>query len=128
MNRAFALVLGCACTVSVNAHGARSSWQKPPTPAGVTAHDVEYELDGQSYTGYVAYPSATPDAEAPLPGVLVAHQWMGLGAMEQFRAEDTASPLFLMTLLHEWRMIDHVGWQVCGHVWMNELDVYVYLG
>ena len=91
MNRAFALVLGCACTVSVNAHGARSSWQKPPTPAGVTAHDVEYELDGQSYTGYVAYPSATPDAEAPLPGVLVAHQWMGLGAMEQFRAEEMAT-------------------------------------
>ena len=87
----FAVVLFCAfsASVSVSAHGARSSWQKPPTPAGVTAHDVEYELDGRPYTGYVAYPSAA--AASPLPGVLVAHQWMGLGAMEQFRAEEMAT-------------------------------------
>ena len=82
MNKAVVLVLGCACSASVNAHGARSSWQKPPTPAGVTAHDVEYELDGQSYTGYVAYPSAAPDAA--VAGVTATGVTLLLGYLKIF--------------------------------------------
>jgi len=69
-------------------------------------------IDGVAYEGYVAYPTsakvvaAASAAAAPVGGggandssapaaaqlvpVLVAHQWMGLGAMEQFRAEEMA--------------------------------------
>ncbi|KOR29316.1 dienelactone hydrolase [Achromatium sp. WMS2] len=44
---------------------------------------VEYEVDGKSHTGYLAYDTATP---TPRPGVLVVHEWWGLGAYEQRRA------------------------------------------
>ena len=62
-------------------------------------------IAGKPYQGYVAFP--TPAAQvssattsngtganksAPLlVPVLIAHQWMGLGAMEQFRAEEMAT-------------------------------------
>ena len=34
----------------------------------------------------------------------------------QFRDEDVCSPLFLTTLLHDWRGLDHVGWVHDKHV------------
>ena len=68
---------------TVEAHGPRVGWVKPATPEGVTAYDVQYELDGQSYTGYVAYPDDSIvepfEPMAEVPGVLIAHQWYGLG-------------------------------------------------
>ena len=48
-----------------------------------------------SYTGYVAYPTeyAQESEPATAPGVLIAHQWYGLGDMEMYRAEEMASTL-----------------------------------
>ena len=71
--------------------GARRHWVKPPRPHGVHSFPLDYELDGKPYSGFVAYPAAHENSAAPLPGVLIAHQWMGLGDMEQFRAEEMAS-------------------------------------
>jgi len=36
--------------------------------------------------------------------------------MSLFRDEDVSNALFLTTLLHDWRMLDHVGWKHDKHV------------
>ena len=74
----------------VLAHGNARPWTPPAVPANVVAHDYPYELEGKNFTGYVAYPS-TAAAEASQPGVLVAHQWLGLGNMEKWRCQQMAS-------------------------------------
>ena len=55
------------------------------------------------------YPTAPgPD---PLPFVLVAHQWKGLGAMEKYRSEQLASRdyvAFVRQLRHHFCTISHV--------------------
>jgi hypothetical protein len=83
----------CAATLLlapvIQAHGDRTDWAKPPTPPDVTANSVVYSLDGKEYEGYVAYP--TRHHTNPIPGVLIAHQWMGLGDMEKYRAEQMAA-------------------------------------
>jgi hypothetical protein len=69
------------------AHGPREvGWVKPPTPAGVTARSYEYSVGSQSYTGYLAFPTALGSSAAG-PGTLLAHQWYGLGEMEMYRCE-----------------------------------------
>jgi hypothetical protein len=40
----------------------------------------------------------------------------GREKMADFRAEDVGNPLFLTTLLHDWRMLDHVGWKHDKHI------------
>jgi hypothetical protein len=34
----------------------------------------------------------------------------------EFRVEDMGNPLFVTTLLHDWRMLDHVGWKHDKHI------------
>lgn len=77
-------------------------WERPSRHTRIlngvrlTSIDYTYTIDGAEYEGYVSAPS-TPDdhnvtaAPLSLPGVLVAHQWMGLGEMEKFRADQMAS-------------------------------------
>lgn len=55
----------------------------------ITSHEFDYTLEGIVYEGYVSYPTDVIDAE--LPGILIGHQWMGLGQMEKFRADEMAS-------------------------------------
>jgi dienelactone hydrolase len=75
-------------TSSCNGHGLPRAAVLPSFP-GVTSHDFDYTFEGKPYTGYWAYPTAPgPD---PLPFVLVAHQWKGLGPMEKYRSEQLAS-------------------------------------
>jgi dienelactone hydrolase len=77
-----------------SSHAPRTTgWVKPPTPDGVTAYDFEYQIDGASYTGYVAFPTSALPSPPAVPGVLVAHQWYGLGDMEQYRAEEMAATM-----------------------------------
>jgi len=68
------VVLALLLAGQVSAHGPRNGWIKPPTPAGVTAADLEYFVDGSSYTGYVAFPDQG-GAQGVTPGTLLAHQW-----------------------------------------------------
>lgn len=77
---------------AVCAHGPRKvGWVKPPTPAGVSARDYVYAVDGLSYTGYLAFP--TTGNPSPQPATLLAHQWYGLGDMEKYRCEQVAATL-----------------------------------
>ena len=48
---------------------------------------VEYKQGDVVLEGILAYPK---DAKGKLPGVLVCHQWMGVGDYEKRRAEETA--------------------------------------
>jgi len=54
----------------------------------VVAFDFDYEIDGQLYEGYFAHPA---QIDGLLPGVMIAHQWMGLGEYEKFRSREWAS-------------------------------------
>ncbi len=56
-------------------------------PAGssrVVAHSVDYESDGVSLEGYLAVDEATDETR---PGVLVVHDWTGVGEYVQVRAQ-----------------------------------------
>lgn len=48
---------------------------------------IEYRHGDVVLEGYLSYPK---DAKGKLPGVLIAHQWMGMGDYEKGRADETA--------------------------------------
>jgi dienelactone hydrolase len=52
--------------------------------AEIKTETVEYTQDGATYQGYLAYDTAI---QGKRPGVLIVHQWKGLGAYEKKRAE-----------------------------------------
>lgn len=54
---------------------------------GVVTESVVYEHDGVMLEGYLARPGTSPRRR---PGVLVVHQWMGLGDYERMRARKLA--------------------------------------
>ena len=56
--------------------------------AKIIAKTVDYEQGGDTLQGYLAYDDAFAGKR---PGVLVAHQWMGLGDYERGRARMLAS-------------------------------------
>lgn len=58
-----------------------------PATGEVVAQDVQYEHNGVTLQGYVAYDDS---AVGKRPGVLVVHQWMGLGDYEKMRARRLA--------------------------------------
>jgi dienelactone hydrolase len=53
----------------------------------VSTQLVEYKLGDVVLEGFLAWPK---DAKGKLPGVLICHQWMGMGDYEKRRAEETA--------------------------------------
>lgn len=60
----------------------------PPYPnTPLTDGFLDYVIGNTTFQGYYAYPSSS----TPLPGILVAHQYMGLGDTEYFRAREMAS-------------------------------------
>ena len=52
--------------------------------AAVVNQTVEYDHEGVTLEGYVAYDDAV---EGRRPGVLIVHQWMGLSGNERMRAD-----------------------------------------
>ena len=67
------LVLALACAASA--------------PAKLVTQTVEYQQDGTTLEGYLAYDDAVSGAR---PGVLIVHQWLGLTDYEKHRAEQLA--------------------------------------
>lgn len=63
-----------------------SGWRRL-TSAG---SDFDYQVDGKTFEGYVALPTNPIATPAP-PGVLIAHQWMGLIDYEKARADQMAA-------------------------------------
>lgn len=55
--------------------------------AAIETKAVEYQQGNTRLVGYLAAPK---DAKAPLPGVLVVHEWMGLNDYAKRRAEQLA--------------------------------------
>ncbi len=60
-----------------------------PTVAGarIVTKTIDYTQNGVTFEGYLAYDDAS---QAPRPGVLIFHQWMGLTDYEKMRAEKLA--------------------------------------
>ncbi len=52
--------------------------------AQIHTEPIEYEADGMKFEGWLAYDQSVQGAR---PGVLIIHQWMGLGDYEKKRAE-----------------------------------------
>lgn len=57
------------------------------TQAALIAKDVDYQLGDKTFRGYIAYESEGPERKG---GVLVIHQWGGLGEYEKMRARQLA--------------------------------------
>lgn len=55
--------------------------------AEIQGETVEYQVDGASYTGYIAWDDAI---EGQRPGVLVVHEWWGHGEYVRERARQLA--------------------------------------
>ena len=55
--------------------------------AAVETHVVEYEKGAQVFEGYLAFDNSI---NGKRPGVLIIHQWKGLGKYERMRAEQLA--------------------------------------
>lgn len=55
--------------------------------AEVQTRSLGYQHEGVQFEGYVAYPDTV---EQPRPGIMVVHQWMGLGEYEKKRARQLA--------------------------------------
>ena len=51
--------------------------------AGIQTKDVPYEIDGEKFTGYLAYDDSI---KGKRPGVLVVHEWWGSSSYERRRA------------------------------------------
>lgn len=51
--------------------------------AEIRTETIEYDVDGTSHTGYLAYDDSVA---TPRPGVLVVHEWWGLSDYERRRA------------------------------------------
>lgn len=52
--------------------------------AEIVTNTVEYKQGDTTFEGFVAYDNSVT---TPRPGVLIVHQWKGLGAYEKMRAE-----------------------------------------
>jgi dienelactone hydrolase len=53
----------------------------------IQSETVEYTQDGNAFEGYLAW---NDESATPLPGVLIAHAWGGLGEFERGKARDLA--------------------------------------
>ena len=56
----------------------------PPGATHVATRDVDYSADGTALQGYLAFDESTDQAR---PGVLVVHDWNGIGEYVQVRAQ-----------------------------------------
>lgn len=75
--------------------------------AQLQTQTVEYEVDGQTYTGYLAWNDAY---EGPRPGILVVHEWWGHNDFARDQAEKLASAgytAFALDMYGSGKLADH---------------------
>ncbi|WP_135076315.1 dienelactone hydrolase family protein [Terasakiella sp. SH-1] len=76
----FVKVLMCVCFVSFTLSG--------QVQAKVVGEEIKYHVDGQEFTGYLAYDDRMEGAR---PGILVVHEWWGHNPYARKRAEMLAA-------------------------------------
>jgi hypothetical protein len=57
--------------------------REPERPAGIHTAEIDYDADGTPCRGFLATPVGVTSA----PGVLVVHEWTGVGEYVQLRCE-----------------------------------------
>lgn len=57
--------------------------REPEPSEGITTSEVAYEVDGTACAGFLALPAG----DGPAPGVLVVHDWLGVGDYVRMRCE-----------------------------------------
>lgn len=75
--------------------------------AEVQTRELNYEVDGREYRGYLAWDAA---ADGPRPGVLVVHEWWGHNDYARRRARDLAAEGYTALALDMYgkgRVADH---------------------
>jgi len=75
--------------------------------AAVQGEEVVYQVDGQDFTGYMAYDDALSGER---PGVLVLHEWWGHNAYARHRAEMLAGlgyTAFALDMYGSGKLADH---------------------
>ena len=94
-----AIVVMASCLASTYGEWARTAGEYrmqhpawPRTAKTAQTHNgenVEYYVNGGTYEGYISMPQSVPGRKGE--GVLIAHQWMGLGDYEKSRADEMAA-------------------------------------
>lgn len=75
--------------------------------AQLQTETVEYQVDGESYTGYLAW---NDSYEGPRPGVLVVHEWWGHNEFARDQAEKLAAAgytAFALDMYGSGKLADH---------------------
>lgn len=78
-----------------------------PAQAEVQGREIVYQVDGKSFTGYLAYDDTFSGAR---PGVLVVHEWWGHNAYARHRADMLAElgyTAFALDMYGNGRVADH---------------------
>ncbi len=77
------------CITETSAHGAAivsPSFNRPTTfDTNLTSLDIDYVVEGKTYQGYLSHGIPTLGE-----GVLISHQYMGLGEYAKARADEMA--------------------------------------
>jgi len=97
MNKAMIVVLGLILGVLLAA----------PARAAVQGREVVYRVNGQPFTGYMAFDDAR---QGPRPGMLVVHEWWGLNGYARHRAEMLAGlgyTAFALDMYGSGKVADH---------------------
>lgn len=93
-----------AATVSLAAALTLTSGQ---TLADMQTETVEYQVNGETFTGYMAYDS---DIDGKRPGVLVVHEWWGHNEFAREQAEKLAEAgytAFALDMYGSGKLADH---------------------
>lgn len=75
--------------------------------AGIQTREIDYEIDGEPFTGYMAWDDAVAGER---PGVLVVHEWWGHNDFARDQAEKLAAAgytAFALDMYGQGRVADH---------------------
>jgi dienelactone hydrolase len=78
-----------------------------PALAEVSGREISYQIDGESFTGYLAYDDAISGTR---PGILVVHEWWGHNAHARHSADKLAElgyTAFALDMYGTGKLADH---------------------
>ena len=73
-----------SCIALADEHSSNEKVEAGQLQANITTQDIDYQVDGVHFTGYLAYDSSIT---VKRPGVLVVHEWWGHNEYARRRAE-----------------------------------------